>query len=86
MKSIVRWRGVKSPTVGCACESMRPGITVVPFASMTVSASRAANARTDRLDPAVDDRDESPSISGVPMSPETIWPIPVISVRIGGRA
>src|SRR5213594_4198203 len=39
MKSTVRWRGVKSPKTGWTCESMRPGMTVVPRQSMTVSAS-----------------------------------------------
>src|SRR6266478_1389531 len=28
MKSIVRWRGVKSPNTGWQCESMRPGTTI----------------------------------------------------------
>ncbi len=38
MKSMVRWRGVKSPNTGWQCESMSPGITALPLASMTVSA------------------------------------------------
>ena len=37
MKSIVRWRGVKSPKTGWAWESMSPGKAVVPWASMTCS-------------------------------------------------
>ena len=58
MKSSVRWRGVKSPTTGWACESMRPGMTVVPLASMTtVGVAAIAHAVADRIDPAVDDRD-----------------------------
>src|SRR5438093_1561318 len=32
MKSMVRWRGVKSPKTGWTCESISPGSTVVPRA------------------------------------------------------
>src|SRR3990172_8944593 len=52
MKSIVRWRGVKSPNTGWAWESMSPGIAVVPWASMTRSAV-APPAAARRRPPAV---------------------------------
>ena len=82
MKSIVRCLGVKSPTVGCTCESMRPGSTVVPFASMTVSASLLPTSPpTASIRPSTIEM-TSPSMSGMPRSPETIWPIPVMTVRI----
>ena len=82
MKSKVRCRGVKSPKTGWACESMSPGITVVPQASMTTSASSSsprpmASIRPSRMTM------ESASRSGRSMSPETTWPMPVISVRTG---
>src|SRR5438445_667791 len=41
MKSIVRWRGVKSPKTGWTCESMSPGVTVVQRAVRVEAEHRA---------------------------------------------
>src|SRR5713226_6826541 len=82
MKSIARWRGVKSPKTGWQCESMRPGITVLPLASMTVSASPSSPFPTATILP-LSATIESPSSSGLVMSPETIWPMFLISVFNG---
>src|SRR6266545_5375637 len=81
MKSIVRCRGVKSPNTGWQCESMSPGITVVPFASTTVSAPPSRPRPTAAIRP-FSVTMESPSRSGLAMSPETICPMFVIKVFI----
>src|SRR5712671_43160 len=78
MKSIVRWRGVKSPNTGWQCESMRPGTTVLPRASMTVSASSSRPRPTATILPSAATI-ESPSSSGFAMSPDTICPMFLIS-------
>src|SRR5690242_16780351 len=79
MKSIVRWRGVKSPKTGWQCESMRPGTTVLPLASTTVSASPSRPRPTARILPSAATI-ESPSSSGRAMSPDTICPMFLMSV------
>ena len=56
MKSIVRWRGVKSPKTGWQCESMSPGMRVLPLASMTVSASASRPRPSAANLPSVDER------------------------------
>src|SRR5260370_12001448 len=78
MKSIVRWRGVKSPNTGWQCESMKPGTTVLPLASMTVSASSSRPRPTATILPSAATI-ESPSRSGFAMSPDTICPMFLIS-------
>src|SRR5436309_3572972 len=45
------WAGVNSPIVGCECESIRPGIAVIPSASMTTSAARPIPEPTSRISP-----------------------------------
>src|SRR3990172_9097435 len=81
MKSNVRWRGVKSPKTGWQWESSNPGITVVPLASMTVSASPSSPLPTAAiLPPSI--TIVSPSRSGRWRSPETIAPIPRMTVFI----
>ena len=84
MKSIVRWRGVKSPNTGWQCESMRPGTTVLPRASMTVSASSSRPRPTATILPSAATI-ESPSSSGFAMSPDTICPMFLISTFNGLR-
>src|SRR3990172_3387137 len=81
MKSNVRWRGVKSPKTGWQWESSNPGITVVPLASMTVSASPSSPLPTAEIFPP-SITIVSPSSSGRWRSPETIAPIPRITVFI----
>src|SRR6185295_967906 len=49
MKSIVRCRGVKSPKTGWQYESMRPGTTVLPRGSITVSASTLRTCPPDTI-------------------------------------
>ena len=84
MKSIVRWRGVKSPKTGWTCESMSPGVTVVPRASITVSASSSSPRPTAAMRPSRM-TSESASSSGRPMSPLTSVPMLRTSVVIAGR-
>src|SRR5262252_466444 len=81
MKSTVRWRGVKSPKTGWQCESMRPGITVLPRASMTVSASTSSPRPTAAMVPSATTM-LSASRSGRAMSPDTMAPMFLISVFI----
>src|SRR3989338_4675109 len=81
MKSSVRWRGVKSPKTGWQWESINPGITVVPLASMTVSASPSSPLPTAEIFPP-SIRIVSPSRSGRWRSPETIAPIRRMTVFI----
>src|SRR5690349_9051011 len=82
MKSMVRWRGVKSPKTGWQCESMSPGTTVLPRASMTMSASSSSPRPIATILPP-SATIESPSISGRAMSPDTICPMFLISVFKG---
>src|SRR5438552_4612999 len=89
-KSIVRCRGVKSPKTGWTCESMRPGITVVPRQSMTVSASSSSARPTPVITPSRSTR-ESASRTGRRRSPLTRSPmlrrrvfIPPPNLRGGG--
>src|SRR5499425_49602 len=84
MKSTVRWRGVKSPKTGWQCESMRPGTTVLPRASMTVSASTSSPRPTAAMVPSATTT-LSASRSGRAMSPETMAPMFLISVFIFSR-
>ncbi len=79
MKSMVRWRGVKSPKTGWQWESMRPGTTVLPRASITVSASSSRPRPTATILPSAITI-ESPSSRGFAMSPDTICPMFLISV------
>ncbi len=81
MKSMVRWRGVKSPNTGCTCESIRPGKAVAPRASMTISASSSRPRPMALIRPS-SARIESASRSGASTSPDAIAPRPVISVRM----
>src|SRR5215467_7346101 len=74
MKSTVRCRGVKSPNTGCTCESISPGITVVPRASMTVSASPSRPRPIAAILPSRITT-ESASRSGRPISPLTSMPM-----------
>src|SRR6185295_19334194 len=90
MKSTVRWRGVKSPKTGCTWESMRPGITVVPRQSMTVSASSSRPRPMPAMTPSRSTR-ESASRRGRRRSPLTRVPmlrrrtfIPPPNLRGGG--
>ena len=79
MKSTVRCRGVKSPKTGCTCESISPGITVVPRASITVSASSSSARPTAAMRPSRMTR-ESASSSGRAMSPLTR--VPMLRTRV----
>src|SRR5262249_57241070 len=81
MKSTVRWRGVKSPKTGWQCESMRPGTTVLPRASMTVSASTSSARPTAAMVPSATTT-LSASRSGRAMSPDTMAPMFLINVFI----
>ena len=74
MKSTVRWRGVKSPKTGCTWESMSPGITVVPLASITTSASSSSRRPTAVILPSWITI-ESASSCGARMSPLTSVPM-----------
>jgi hypothetical protein len=78
MKSTVRCRGVKSPNTGWQCESMSPGTTVLPRASITVSASSSSPRPTATILPSAAEI-ESPSSSGRAISPDTICPMFLIS-------
>ena len=82
MKSTVRWRGVKSPKTGWQWESMRPGMTVAPAASMTVSASPSRPRPTAAIRPSSMAM-ASPSSSGSATSPDTICPMFTMSVFTG---
>src|SRR5262245_54808001 len=79
MKSTARWRGVKSPKTGWQWESISPGITVEPAASITVSASSSRSRPSARTTPPSIAM-ESPPASGRAMSPDTICPMFLISV------
>src|SRR5215831_14957533 len=84
MKSTVRWRGVKSPKTGWQCESMRPGMTVLPRASITVSASTSRPRPTAEIAPSTTTT-LSPSSNGRAMSPDTMAPMFLMSVFISNR-
>ena len=81
MKSIARCRGVKSPNTGWQWESISPGTTVLPRASITVSASPSSPRPTAVMRPSSMAM-VSPSRSGRAMSPETICPMLRMSVFI----
>src|SRR5215472_1971192 len=81
MKSTVRWRGVKSPKTGWQCESMRPGMTVLPRASITVSASTSRPRPTAEIAPSATTT-LSPFSNGRAMSPDTMAPMFLMSVFI----
>jgi len=81
MKSMVRWRGVKSPKTGWQWESIRPGMAALPLASMTVSASPSSPFPTAAILPSAITM-LSPSRRGFAMSPDTINPMFLISVFI----
>ena len=82
MKSIVRWRGVKSPNTGWQCESISPGITVVPRASITVSASPSSPRPTAAMRPSIDGDAVAVEERGARCRRATICPMFVISVFI----
>src|SRR5712692_2249741 len=87
MKSMVRWRGVKSPKTGWTCESMSPGRTVVARASITVSASPSRPRPTAAIRPSRI-RIESASRSGRRMSPLASAPMlrtSVVATRRSAR-
>src|SRR5919106_3011194 len=76
MKSRVRWRGVKSPSVGWTCESISPGRTVAPAASIARSmpvASTSPSAPTPAIRPSRTTT-VSPSSRAASMFPETMVP------------
>src|SRR6266498_4046645 len=79
MKSMVRCRGVKSPNTGWQCESMRPGMTALPLASMMVSASASSPRPAAAIFPSAMTM-LSASRSGRAMSPDTIRPMFLMSV------
>src|SRR5215472_4464384 len=81
MKSTVRWRGVKSPKTGWQCESMRPGMTVLPRASITVSASTSRPRPTAEIAPSATTT-LSPFSNGRAMSPDTMAPMFLMTVFI----
>src|SRR6516162_2040812 len=72
----------------CTCESMRPGIAVVPSASMTTSqpsTSAAGAVPTDANLPS-SAMTVSPGMKGTRQSPETMAPILVMATRIDVRS
>src|SRR5690348_3506688 len=71
----------------CTCESIRPGIAVMPSASMTTSAASTCAADavpTDVILP-FSVRIQSPLTNGSFQLPETIWPILTIATFISLR-
>ena len=70
------WRGVQSPNTGCTCESIRPGASAVPRASIT-RAARSVSQSCSRPSAAIRPSSittVSASRIGRSMSPDSISP------------